>query len=66
MLIIWSALIGVLIFLGILLITLLLGASGNRKAKEIIERTEAQRRAGLTGDTTSETPHAIHDRYLEA
>lgn len=66
MIIVWSALFGVLIFLGIVLVTLLLGASGNRAAKEIIARTEAEQRAGLTGDVTSDTPHPIHDRYLEA
>jgi hypothetical protein len=66
MLIIWSALFGVIIFLGIVLLTVLLGASGNRAAKEILARTEAEQRAGLGGDVTSETPHPIHDRYVEA
>jgi len=66
MLIIWSALLGVFIFLGIVLVTLLLGAAGSKAEKEILARTEAERRAGLTGDVTSETPHPIHDRYLEA
>jgi hypothetical protein len=66
MLVIWSALFGVLIFFAIVVITLLLGAAGNRTSKEIIARTEAERRAGLTGDVTSDTPHPIHDRYLEA
>ena len=66
MLIIWSALLGVFNFLGIVLVTLLLGAAGSKAEKEILARTEAERRAGLTGDVTSETPHPIHDRYLEA
>ncbi len=66
MLIIWSALFGVLIFLGIVLLTLLLGAAGSRAEKEILARTEAERRAGLTGDVTADSPHSIHDRYLEA
>jgi hypothetical protein len=66
MLILWSALFGVLIFLGIVLITLLLGAAGNRAEKEIIARTEAEQRAGLSGDVTTATPHPIHDRYVEA
>jgi hypothetical protein len=66
MLVVWSALFGFLIFLGIVLFTILLGASGSKAEKEILARTEAERRAGLTGDVTSGTPHPIHDRYVEA
>jgi hypothetical protein len=66
MLVIWSALFGVLFFFAIVVVTLILGAAGNRASREIIARTEAERRAGLTGDVTSDTPHPIHDRYLEA
>jgi hypothetical protein len=66
MLIIWSTVFGILIFFGLVLVTLLLGAAGSRAEKEILARTEAERRAGLTGDVTSDTPHPIHDRYIEA
>jgi hypothetical protein len=66
MLVIWSALLGVLIFLGIVVVTLLFGVAANKAEKEILERTEAERRAGLTGDITSEPSHPIHDRYVEA
>lgn len=66
MIIIWSAFFGILIFLGILLIALLLGAAANRAEKEVRERTAAERKAGLTGDFTSDTPDPIHGRYLEA
>jgi hypothetical protein len=44
MLIIWSALLGVLFFLGMVVVTLLFGVAANRAEKEIIERTEAERR----------------------
>jgi hypothetical protein len=66
MLIIGSMVVGVLIFFGLILLTLLLGAVSRESGKEIAMRTEAERRAGITGDVTSETPHPIHDRYLEA
>lgn len=66
MLIIWSALLGVLIFLGIVVVTLLFGVAANHAEKEIIARTEAERRAGLTGDITSDPSHPIHRRYIEA
>ena len=66
MLIIWSTVFGILIFFGLVLVTLLLGAAGSRAEKEILARTEAERREGLTGDVTSGTPHPIHDRYIEA
>jgi hypothetical protein len=66
MLIVWSALFGVVIFLGLVLVTLLFGAAANRAEKEIIARTEAERRAGLTGDVTSEPSHPVHARYVEA
>lgn len=65
MLIIWSALLGVLFFLGLVVVTLLFGVAANRAEKEIIERTEADRRAGLTGDITSDPSHPIHRRYIE-
>ncbi|HVG61689.1 MAG TPA: hypothetical protein VNA24_24220 [Hyalangium sp.] len=66
MLIVWSALLGVLIFLGIVVVTLLFGVAANKAEKEIIERTEAEHRAGLTGDITSDPTHPIHRRYIEA
>jgi hypothetical protein len=66
MLVVWSALLGVFIFLGIVLVTLLFGAAGNKAEKEIIARTEAEHRAGLTGDITSDPSHPIHARYIEA
>lgn len=66
MLIIWSALLGVLIFLGIVVVTLLFGVAANKAEKEAIARTEAEHRAGLTGDITSEPSHPIHRPYVEA
>jgi hypothetical protein len=66
MLVVWSAVFGVLIFLGIVLVTLLFGAAGNKAEKEILARTEAERKAGLQGDITSEPSHPIHARYVEA
>jgi uncharacterized membrane protein YciS (DUF1049 family) len=66
MLVVWSALLGVLFFLGLVVVTLILGAVARESEKEARLRTEAQRRAGLTGDVTSHTPHPIHKDYLEA
>jgi hypothetical protein len=64
MLILGSALFGVLIFLAILLVTIILGAVAQSREKDELLRTEAERAAGLSGDVT-DTPHPIHDRYLE-
>lgn len=66
MLVVWSAVLGVFIFLGIVLVTLLLGAAANRAEREALLRTERERKAGLTGDITSDTPSPIHDRYVNA
>ena len=66
MLIVWSALFGVLIFLGIVMVTLVFGAAANRAEKNALIRIEAERIAGLSGDVTSDNPHPIHDRYVEA
>jgi hypothetical protein len=66
MLIVWSALLGALIFLGIVVVTLAFGAAANKAEKEALIRTEEERRAGVGGDVTSDTPHPIHDRYIEA
>ncbi|HYI00823.1 hypothetical protein [Hyalangium sp.] len=66
MLIVWSALFGVLFFLGIVLLTLLFGAAANKAEREALRRTEAEREAGLTGDVTSDPSHPIHRRYIEA
>ena len=63
MLVVWSAVLGVLIFLGIVVVTLLFGAAGQRAEKEIVQRTARERSAGLTGDITSDTPDPIHHRY---
>jgi hypothetical protein len=65
MFIVWSMVLGILIFMGIVLVTLLLGAAARSSEREILLRTEAQRRAGVTGDFTSDTPHSIHDRYVD-
>lgn len=65
MLILGSALIGVLLFLAILLVTVILGAVAQHREKEELLRTEMERAAGLDGDIT-DNPHPIHDRYLEA
>jgi hypothetical protein len=66
MLVVWSAVLGVLIFLGIVAVTLLFGAAANKAEKEALIRTERERKAGLTGDITSDTPSPIHDRYINA
>jgi hypothetical protein len=66
MLVVWSALLGVLIFMGIVVVTLAFGAAANRAEKKALIRTEAERLAGLSGDVTAENPHPIHDRYVEA
>ena len=65
MLILGSALIGVLLFLGILLVTIILGAVAQSREKQELLRTEMERVAGLDGDVT-DNPHPVHDRYLEA
>ncbi len=65
MLVVSSAIIGVLIFFAIVLVTILLGATSRGDEKEIRLRTEEERRAGLTGDFNSESPHRIHHRYVE-
>jgi CHASE1-domain containing sensor protein len=65
MLILGSALFGVLIFLAILLVTVILGALARENEKEALIRTELERRAGLEGDVT-DNPDPIHHRYLDA
>ncbi|KFE71197.1 hypothetical protein [Hyalangium minutum] len=66
MLVVWSALLGVLIFMGIIVVTLVFGAAAHRAEKKELLRSETERLAGLDGDVTAETPHPIHDRYVEA
>jgi hypothetical protein len=66
MLVVWSALLGVLIFMGIVVVTLAFGALANKAEKNALIRTEADRLAGRGGDVTSDNPHPIHDRYIEA
>jgi hypothetical protein len=66
MLVVWSALIGVLIFMGIVVVTLAFGAASNRAEKNAFIQREAERLAGLDGDVTSNASHPIHDRYVEA
>jgi hypothetical protein len=63
--IIGSVVFGVLIFLALILVTIILGAVAQEREKEEVLRTDEERRAGLSGDVT-DTPHPIHDRYLEA
>jgi UPF0716 family protein affecting phage T7 exclusion len=53
MLIVWSALFGVLLFLGIVLLTLVFGAAANKAEKEDLRRLAAEREAGPTGDLTA-------------
>jgi hypothetical protein len=65
MLILGSALFGVLIFLAILLVTVILGAVARGNEKDALLRIEMERRAGLDGDIT-DNPHPIHHRYLDA
>ena len=65
MLILGSALVGVLLFLAILLVTVILGAVSQSREKDEQLRIEVERVAGLSGDVT-DTPHPVHDRYLEA
>ncbi|MFL5345342.1 MAG: hypothetical protein ACJ8AT_11140 [Hyalangium sp.] len=64
MLIVWSAVLGVLIFLGIVVVTLFFGASANKAEREALNRTQREREAGLTGDITSDPTHPIHARYV--
>jgi hypothetical protein len=64
MLVVWSALLGVLIFMGIVVVTLAFGAAANRAEKNAMIRDEAERLAGLDGDVT-DNPHPIHHRYVE-
>ncbi|WP_224363825.1 hypothetical protein [Hyalangium versicolor] len=66
MLVVWSIVLGVLFFVGLLVVTILFGAAANAHEKEAQLRTERERSDGLTGDVTSDTPHPIHQRYLEA
>lgn len=66
MLVVWAALLGVLIFMGIVVVTLAFGAAANRAEKKALLKTEAERLSGLDGDVTAENPHPIHHRYLEA
>jgi len=65
MLILGSALFGVLFFLGILLVTIILGAVARGHEKQELLRTEMERVAGLDGDVT-DNPHPIHHRYVDA
>lgn len=65
MLILGSALFGVLFFVGLLLVTIILGGVAQKREKEELLRTEMERAAGLDGDVT-DNPHPIHHRYLEA
>lgn len=66
MLVVWSALLGVLIFMGIVVVTLAFGAAANRAEKKALMQSEAERLAGLDGDVTAEAPHPIHHRYVDA
>ena len=66
MLVVWSMVLGILLFVGLLVVTILFGAAANSHEKEALLRTERERSAGLTGDVTSDTPHPIHQRYLDA
>jgi hypothetical protein len=65
MLVIVAPLLGILFFAGLVLITLILGASARGAEKEALRRTEEERRAGLTGDVHTETPDPLHDRYVQ-
>lgn len=65
MLILGSALIGVLLFLGLLLVTIILGAVAQSREKEELLRIDVERAAGLDGDVT-DRPDPIHQRYLES
>ncbi len=65
MLILGSALFGVIIFLALLLVTVILGAVARENEKEAVLHMERERRAGLDGDIT-DNPDPIHHRYLDA
>lgn len=64
MLIVWSTVLGILIFLGIVVVTLLFGASAHKAEREAILRTQRDREAGLTGDIASNPTHPAHARYV--
>lgn len=64
MLVVWSAVLGVLVFLGIVVVTLLFGASANKAEREALDRTQREHQAGLTGDITSNPSHPAHARYV--
>jgi|GEM_PF-2416576 hypothetical protein len=53
------ALLGVVIFYGLLLAVIVAGAFGNKRVKDLRELTAQQQAAGLTGDTTMNDPHAL-------
>lgn len=53
------ALLGVIIFYGLLLAVIVGGAFGNKREKELRELTEREQAAGLTGDTTMNDPFAV-------
>lgn len=53
------ALLGVVIFYGLLLAVIVGGAFGNKRVKDLRELVDQQRAAGITGDTTMNDPHAM-------
>lgn len=65
MIIIGSVVLGSIIFFGIVLLTLIFGALGRESEKDVLLRTKLERREGLTGDVTSDTPDPVHERYLQ-
>lgn len=64
MYIVWSMVIGIVLFLLLLLVTVILGAVAHKSEKEALVHREQERAAGLSGDVT-DASHPIPDRYVE-
>ncbi len=61
------ALLGVVIFYGLLLAVVIGGALGNKRERDLRELTEREQAAGLTGDVTmNDQAGYYNDRHLHA
>jgi membrane protein implicated in regulation of membrane protease activity len=65
MLVVWSMVIGIFLFLLLVVVTLILGAAARESEKDAVLRREQERAAGLSGDIT-DASSPLHDRYVEA
>lgn len=66
MLVVWSALLGVLVFMGIVIVTLMFGAAANRAEKKALLKTQAERLAGLKDYVADPPRSSVNERYIEA